>query len=58
MDAEYFALKGLDKLNLVISEVKKLLNPKIEMSGVVITKFDERLLLHKGTIEILQKYIP
>jgi len=42
IQAEFFALEGLTKLMQTIEIVKKRLNPRIEISGIIITMFDAR----------------
>lgn len=45
VQCEIFALEGLSKLNNTISLVKKQLNPKLEIEGVLLSMFDSRLRL-------------
>ena len=40
MQCEYFALEGLSQLTMTIAQVKRLYNPTLELSGVIITMFD------------------
>lgn len=58
IDGEYFALKGLDKLIMVINEVKKVINPNIEITGAFVTRFDKRLIINRTTEELLKEYFP
>lgn len=58
IDGEYFALKGLDKLIMVINEVKKVINPYVEVTGTFLTRFENRLLLNRSTKELLEEYFP
>lgn len=50
MTAEALPLKGLKMLDDVVKEVKKFVNPDLEIGGVVLTRFDKRKTLN---IEIL-----
>ena len=50
MTAEALPLKGLKMLDDVVREVKKFVNPDLEIGGVVLTRFDKRKSLN---IEIL-----
>ena len=45
VQCEIFALEGLSKLNNTINLVKKQLNPKLEIEGVLLSMFDSRLRL-------------
>lgn len=50
MTAEALPMKGLKMLDDVIKEVKKLVNPDVEIGGVILTRFDRRKILN---VEIL-----
>lgn len=50
IQCEIFALEGLSKLKNTISLVKKQLNPKLEVEGILFSMYDRRLRL--GTIVI------
>lgn len=56
MQCEYFALEGLSQLSVTISQIKKLYNPHLELSGVIITMFDGRLNLTVQVLEELKKH--
>lgn len=56
MQCEYFALEGLSQLTVTISQIKKLYNPRLELSGVIITMFDGRLNLTVQVLEELKKH--
>ncbi|MFT5835005.1 MAG: chromosome partitioning protein [Cognaticolwellia sp.] len=45
VQCEFFALEGLVKLHNTITLVKKQLNPKLEIEGVLLSMFDSRLRL-------------
>jgi chromosome partitioning protein len=45
VQCEFFALEGLVKLHNTITSVKKQLNPKLEIEGVLLSMFDSRLRL-------------
>ncbi|MFF0611144.1 ParA family protein [Nocardia tengchongensis] len=44
MECEYFSLRGLALLNDTMEKVRERLNPRLELSGIVVTMFDPRLL--------------
>ncbi len=47
LQAEYLALRGLDKLNNIIELVQNRLNDKIKITGVIVTQFDKRKVLNR-----------
>lgn len=56
MQCEYFALEGLSQLTMTIRQVKKLYNPALEITGIIITMFNGRLNLSLSVLEELKKY--
>ncbi len=56
VQAEYYALEGLGKLLNTISIVRKHLNPKLEIEGVLVTMFDSRLRLATQVAEEVKKF--
>lgn len=56
VQAEYYALEGLGKLLNTISIVRKHLNPKLEIEGVLVTMFDARLRLASQVAEEVKKF--
>lgn len=56
MQCEYFALEGLSQLTMTIRQVKKLYNPTLEITGILITMFNGRLNLSLQVLEELKKY--
>lgn len=58
MQCEYFALEGLSQLTVTISQIKKLYNPRLELTGVIITMFDGRLNLTIQVLEEIKKHFP
>ncbi|WP_435531054.1 ParA family protein [Rhodococcus spelaei] len=44
MECEYFSLRGLALLNDTVEKVRDRLNPRLQMSGIVVTMFDARTL--------------
>jgi|SRR5690349_14926791 chromosome partitioning protein len=58
MQCEYYALEGLSSLLSTVRRVKSVLNPTLELVGVVLTMFDPRnRLSHEISIEV-NKHFP
>lgn len=57
IQCEYFALEGLSQLLNTINLVKKELNPKLELEGVVFTMFDARTNLSIQVVEEVKKFL-
>ena len=58
MQCEYYALEGLSSLLATIRRVKAVLNPALELMGVVLTMFDSRnRLSHEISLEV-NKHFP
>ena len=55
IQCEYFALEGLSQLMNTVKLVKKYLNPRIEVEGVVITLYDGRSKLSQGVLGEIEK---
>ncbi len=52
----YLAIKGLTKILEVVNKIKKRINRKIEITGVFVTLFDKRKILHKDVYETIEGY--
>ena len=58
MQCEYYALEGLSSLLATIRRVNTVLNPRLELMGVVLTMFDSRnRLSHEISLEV-NKHFP
>lgn len=55
VNCEVFALDGLGIISAKCQEIKKLINPKLEILGYIPFRFDGRLGLHKGIISKMQQ---
>src|SRR5262245_19298681 len=51
MQFEYFALEGVSQLLNTIERVRDLLNPNLEIEGIVLTMYDERMNLARQVAE-------
>jgi len=56
VQCEYFALEGLGQLFNTINAVKKNLNPRLDIEGVLLTMFDSRLKLSNQVVDEVKKY--
>ena len=50
LQTQYLALQGLTKIIEVIDKVKKRLNKKLSIGGVILTQFDSRKVLDKDVV--------
>jgi chromosome partitioning protein len=56
VQCEYYALEGLTQLLNTINMVKKQLNARLDIEGVLLTMFDSRLRLSNQIVEEVRKY--
>ena len=56
MQCEYFSLEGLSQMMMTIKQVKKLYNPNLTLTGILITMYNGRLNLTLQVIDELKKY--
>lgn len=56
LQPHYLAIKGLTKIIEVKDKVKKRLNKKIEITGVFITQYDKRKILHRDVVDTINTY--
>jgi chromosome partitioning protein len=56
VQCEYYALEGLGQLLHTISIVRKHLNPKLDIEGVLLTMFDGRLRLSQQVEHEVRKH--
>jgi chromosome partitioning protein len=56
VQCEYYALEGLGQLLNTINMVKRQLNEKLDIEGVLLTMYDGRLRLSNQVIEEVKKY--
>jgi chromosome partitioning protein len=58
VQAEYYALEGLSQLIAVVRRVREALNPRLEISGVLVTMFDARTRLAIEVLEEVNTHFP
>jgi chromosome partitioning protein len=56
VQCEYYALEGLGQLLNTVNMVKRNLNAKLDIEGVLLTMFDGRLRLSNQIVEEVKKY--
>jgi chromosome partitioning protein len=56
LQAHYLAIKGLTKITEVIDKVKKRLNKKLTIGGVIITQYDKRKVLHRDVADTIHTF--
>ena len=56
MTCEYYSLEGLSQLMVTIREVKRLYNPELDITGILVTMYDKRLTLAKQVLAEIDKY--
>ena len=56
VQCEYYALEGVSKLDASIRQVQRYLNPSLEIEGVLLTLYDDRLQLCQRVAEEARKY--
>ena len=56
MPCDFFSLEGLSQLTLTVKKVRQLYNPGLEITGLLLTMYNKRLLLTAQVEGELQKY--
>lgn len=56
MQSEYFALEGVSMLINTIERLKEKVNPTLEVEGIALTMFDERMNLSRQVSDELRQY--
>ena len=56
VQCEFFALEGLAKLMDTIRTVKKMLNPKLQIEGILLSMYDRRLRLANEVIDQVREF--
>jgi len=58
VQCEYLALEGLSQLARAIGLVRRALNPKLQLRGLVMTMYDARTTLSRQVVNEVQRYFP
>ena len=58
IQCEYYALEGMSQLINSIKQVKRVLNPEIEIEGILLTMFSARTNLSLQVVNEVKKYFP
>lgn len=56
LQCEYFALEGMGELLATLKRVRQSLNPSLEITGIVLTMFDERTRLSKDVVSEVRRH--
>ncbi|MBQ0010013.1 MAG: ParA family protein [Ruminococcus sp.] len=56
MQCEFFSLEGLSQIMMTVKQVKKLYNPGLALTGILITMYNGRLNLSVQVIDELKKF--
>lgn len=56
LQTEFLALQGLTKLTEVVEKIKKRLNKKLSVGGVILTQFDVRKTLNRNVAEKVEEH--
>jgi chromosome partitioning protein len=58
VQAEYLSLRGLVQLDNTLTIIREHLNPKVVISGILITMFDGRTIHSQEAVELLERSYP
>jgi chromosome partitioning protein len=58
IQCEYYALEGLAQLMATVRQIKRLYNPQLELEGVLLTMYDDRLNLTNQVVDEVKKFFP
>lgn len=58
IQCEFYALEGLSQLMASVRQIKRLYNDRLELEGVLLTMYDNRLNLTRQVVGEVKKYFP
>lgn len=58
MQCEFYALEGLSQLMITVGRIKKNYNSRLNVTGILITMYNSRLLLSMQVLNELKKHYP
>jgi chromosome partitioning protein len=58
LQAEYLALDGMKRLMETVELVRRRLNSKLTVSGIIVTRYDQRRRLNRDIIETIRAHFP
>ena len=56
LQCEYYALEGISMLNRIMSQLHNGLNPRLELTGVVMTMYDSRTKLSQQVVSEVRQH--
>jgi chromosome partitioning protein len=54
IDIGFFSVAGLARMMEIIQELKETYNPELQMTGVLLTKYDNRTTLSSNTLDSIE----
>ena len=58
LEPEFLSLYGLDNINITLQEIRQQLRRTISITGVFLTKFSHRVILHQNALQLAQTHFP
>jgi chromosome partitioning protein len=58
IQCEYYALEGLSQLKTTIDEIRKALNPELDLATIILTMYDARTKLNAAVVEDVRSHFP
>lgn len=58
IQCEYYALEGVSQLMSTIRKVRQVMNPKLDIEGILMTMYDQRTNLSAQVVEEVKKFFP
>jgi chromosome partitioning protein len=58
LQCEYFALEGISELLATVKRVQGSLNPQLEITGILLTMYDDRTNLSREVADEIRRHFP